>query len=564
MTITLRQLSGESIGQYDLKELYGTGGMGAVYRAHQRNLERDVAFKVMSLSYAMQREFVERFYREAKLAASLEHPNIVPIYDYGAMEEWQYVVMRLLTGGSLAERVQQMRGKPPSMGEIGALLQQLASALDYAHSKNIVHRDIKSNNIMFDAHGTAYLVDFGIAKLIQDNSTRLTADGMTVGTPTHMAPELWSGDDASAASDQYALGVVVYELLTGRVPFDATSPFALMTRHLHETPDTIQKYAPHLSGDFDTILWRAMAKEKSERYPNASTFAREFNAIAQRLAQPSTGIFTMELRRSLLNTDPAAKAGPIIDTPQFEGMPTMTPPSIPAPPSVKKPPPPETRAVTPNTEPAPMPAPAGKAQGQRPALKSLSALQKAQAADAIPMPDIIPVAAPKPVPVAVAAPSIPNPRPKQTASLPPLPDAAKDQPKERIVFVEKKEQKPKDKREADGCMTVLVDSFMNLFGITVSSTVRASIALILTGVLTVALIVGAGVIIASFLTSPTANNIMTQIRASLDSIGSKANQSITIQPPSGGSIQVNTGQPTPLPLPPQQGGGFPPPPPPRR
>jgi serine/threonine protein kinase len=536
MSFTLRQLTGESIGQYDLKELYGTGGMGAVYRAHQRNLERDVAFKVMSLAYAMQSEFVERFYREAKLAASLEHPHIVPIYDYGAMEEWQYVVMRLLTGGSLAERIDQMKGQPPSIEETSSLLTQLAGALDYAHSRNIVHRDIKSNNIMFDSHGTAYVVDFGIAKLIQDTSTRLTADGMTVGTPTHMAPELWTGDDASAASDQYALGIVVYELLTGRVPFNATSPFALMNRHVQETPESVQKYAPHLHGEFDSVLWRALAKDKDERYPSVGAFARDFASVAKSIPPTFTGIFTMDLRRELLGTDFAAKARPMsTDGPQFSGMNTITPPSMPAPPPVKKMPSPPTSPAAVNA-----PAPVG-ANGQRPPIKSLSALQRAQAEAAVP-------AAPKNPPIVSPLPFVDAPapkvaRPKQTAAVPPSPA---EPAKERVILIERKDIKASDKKEADGCMTVLVDSVSNLFGLTLSSTARASIALVLSGIFTVLLILGAGALIAAFVTSPQARVFFGQIRASLESIGSQASQ-----PPNGNQtgIQPNFGSPPPTPLP---------------
>jgi len=534
MTTTLRQLSGQNIGQYDLRELYGVGGMGAVYRAYHRTLDRDVGFKVMSLSYAMQTEFVERFEREAKLAASLEHPNIVPIYDYGALEDWQYVVMRLLTGGSLAERIEHMKGKPPSLGEISSLLQQLASALDYAHSRNIVHRDIKSNNIMFDSHGAAYVVDFGIAKLILDNSTRLTADGMTVGTPTHMAPELWTGEDASSASDQYALGIVVYELLTGRVPFNATSPFALMNRHMQETPEPVQKYAPQLSSDFDMILWRVLSKERHDRYPTTMAFAKDFAAVAQRVPQMNTGIFTMELRRELLGTDPAKQID--TNTPQFSGAHTITPPSMPAPP-VKKAAPAPTRA-----DPQ---SPVAVAAAKRPALKSLSALQKAQAAAAeVSIPSALPKMSDAPAPKVVAT-------PKAKAPMPPLPSSVSEPPvKERIVFVERKDR-PKDTVRSSGLMAAIVDSICNLFGLTVSSTVRSSIALTMSAIFTVALLVGVGVGLYALVTSPAVGNAFNQLRNSLASIAQQA------MPPGVKPSTEATAVPN---LPPPPGGGLPRPP----
>lgn len=547
MTTSLRQLSGQSIGPYELRDLYGVGGMGAVYRAYHKTLDRDVGFKVMSLSYAAQSEFVERFEREAKLAASLEHPHIVPIYDYAAMEDWQYVVMRLLTGGSLAERIEQMKGQPPSLGEIASLLQQLSGALDYAHSRNIVHRDIKSNNIMFDTHGTAYIVDFGIAKLILDNSTRLTADGMTVGTPTHMAPELWSGEDASAASDQYALAIVVYELLTGRVPFTGTSPFALMNRHMQETPEPIQKYAPQLSSEFDMVLWRALSKERHDRYPTVTAFAKDFASIAQRVPQVNTGIFTMELRRELLGTSQKAAKPATNGTPMFSGMQTITPPSMPAPP-VKKAPAGPTKID-------PASAPAANGVKERPAIKSLSALQRSMAADnAAPIPSAMPKAeaqqprsaasAAKPkAPMPLAGPALVDPEPIV---------------KERIVFVERKDRsKSEPERKRGGLAHAIVDSFSNLFGATLSTSARSTAAFLLSGVFTVALLVGIGVGLYALLTSPAVGNAVNQLRASLESIG-RQGAANGVQP--AAATPVPQGPPPGNLPPPPPGGGLPPPP----
>src|SRR5215212_5432336 len=173
-------LVGQTIGQYQFTELLGTGGMGAVYRATQNNLRREVAVKVLSGRLSEQPGYIQRFTREAKISAALEHPNIVPIYDYGTEGSISYVVMRLLTGGSLAQR---LTPKPdgsmalPSMGEVSTFLRQLTSALDYAHSRSVIHRDIKPGNVMFDGHGTAYLVDFGIAKLMSGATSSITGTG---------------------------------------------------------------------------------------------------------------------------------------------------------------------------------------------------------------------------------------------------------------------------------------------------------------------------------------------------------------------------------------------------
>ncbi|RPI98125.1 MAG: serine/threonine protein kinase, partial [Chloroflexi bacterium] len=162
----VQNLSGSSLGQYQLLEQIGLGGMATVYRAYQPSLRREVAIKVLSAALAQQPGYMERFNREAEMAAALEHPNIVPIYDYGVQDGIGYVVMRLLMGGTLAERVSRRAyagGQPPSLGEVADLLKQLASALDYAHRRGVIHRDIKPSNIMFDDQGRAYLMDFGIA-----------------------------------------------------------------------------------------------------------------------------------------------------------------------------------------------------------------------------------------------------------------------------------------------------------------------------------------------------------------------------------------------------------------
>src|SRR5690606_33784244 len=165
-----QDLSKQMIGQYELRELLGEGGMGAVYRAYQVNLKREVAIKVLPAKLAVSPGYLERFSREAATAASLEHAHIIPVYDYGSYQNVTYIVMRLLTGGTLSQRVAQHQAnghKYLALGEIAIILHQLASALDYAHSRGVIHRDIKPGNVMFDNHGSAYLVDFGIARLME-------------------------------------------------------------------------------------------------------------------------------------------------------------------------------------------------------------------------------------------------------------------------------------------------------------------------------------------------------------------------------------------------------------
>ncbi len=294
--MSVQSLSGQTIGQYELRELYGSGGMGAVYRAYQRILEREVAFKVLSNEMMTNDDYIKRFYQEAKTAAALEHPHIVPVYDYGTVGDINFVAMRLLTGGSLNERLKQRANEYVSLGEAVDLLKQLASALDYAHSKNVIHRDIKSNNIMFDNHGSAYLVDFGIAKLLNQNA--LTADGMVMGTPTHMAPEQWRGETPTHAIDQYALAVVVYQMLTKKMPFESQTPYGLMTKHLNEMPTPPQSLRLDIPESVAVVIERALAKRPEDRFPTVTAFSQAFAGAVSGSEGRPTQLFTFKLERA--------------------------------------------------------------------------------------------------------------------------------------------------------------------------------------------------------------------------------------------------------------------------
>ena len=211
-------LVGKSLGQYQVLALLGSGGMASVYRAVHPTLHKEVAIKVLSQSVAQVPGAVERFMREARTTAALDHPHIVPLFDFGTQQDTLFVVMRLLTGGSLTQRLEQ---RLPSLGETAGIVSGLASALDYAHSFGVIHRDVKPTNVMFDNQGTVYLVDFGIAK-VADATSMLTGTGMTVGTPAYMSPEQWRGEELMPASDQYSLACTVYAMVTGRAPFEAT------------------------------------------------------------------------------------------------------------------------------------------------------------------------------------------------------------------------------------------------------------------------------------------------------------------------------------------------------
>lgn len=250
--------------EYDIVQELGRGGMAIVYKAREKQLERDVAIKVLPFSLAFDAEFVERFQREARTAAKLEHPNIIPIYRVGRSGRVIYFVMKFLRGESLSERLEEHGSLPPE--DIRRILSQTGQALGYAHRNGIVHRDIKPDNIMFDESGHAILTDFGIAKAA--TGTRLTGTGMSIGTPHYMSPEQARAQPLDGRSDIYSLGVVAYLALVGEVPFDGEDSFAIGYKHImEELPEP-----PLKSGEARSlfeIIKRMMAKSPDERFQNA-------------------------------------------------------------------------------------------------------------------------------------------------------------------------------------------------------------------------------------------------------------------------------------------------------
>jgi serine/threonine protein kinase len=334
--MTVQNLTGQVFGQYELRELLGFGGMGAVYLGLQKSLERKVAVKVLFPGLAAEAGYIERFYREAKTAAALEHAHIVPVYDYGVQGDISYVVMRLLTGGTLEQRITQRMSaeKPlPSYGEMSELLKQLASALDYAHSRGVIHRDIKPGNIMFDDNGLAYIVDFGIAKLME-SSTSYTATGTPVGTPMYMPPEQWRSEELTPAADQYALAVTIYNLMTGRLPFEATTPYGLLHKALNEEPTSPQVHRGDVPNGVREALERAMEKDPADRWESVTAFAVAFDNGIRGQTGELTGFFTTPVLKTTPKTmstsplviDPNSSLvimnapKPVYRTPVFWGM----------------------------------------------------------------------------------------------------------------------------------------------------------------------------------------------------------------------------------------------------
>jgi hypothetical protein len=260
--------------RYTQRTLVGRGGMGSVYRAYDSRLRRWVALKVMHADLGLRPGFVERFMREAQVAAMLEHPNIVTVYDIEPVGNSIQMVQSWIEGDDLQKVLQENGAMPPERA--ADILDQLASALDAAHLRDhpILHRDIKPSNIMLGRNDRVVLTDFGIARLIGDVS--LTQTGEIVGTPAYMAPELVEGDEADGRADVYAVGVVLYQMLTGRAPFRAETPLAMLHAQLHTPPPAPRTITPTLPDAVDEVLLKALAKNPAERYQTAGEMARAF------------------------------------------------------------------------------------------------------------------------------------------------------------------------------------------------------------------------------------------------------------------------------------------------
>ena len=302
----------ETIGRYQLKDKIGEGGMAAVYRAYDPMFKRDVAVKVMKVD-KFDPSMKVRFEREAQTIAALEHPAIIPVYDFGEDGEHLYLVMRLMAGESLKER---LAAGPIPLLEVLSILQRIAGALDRAHSKGVIHRDLKPGNIMFDEYGDAYLGDFGIARLTESTVT-LTGDQI-IGTPAYMSPEQIHGDKTvDARSDIYALGVICFELLTGQRPYNDTTAYKVMMRHVMDPIPDIRTVKPDLPPDLDKIIQEALAKEPDKRFATASD-----------LSDTLRGALSRQEFADMVTGEPAGTPGAAPPTAVFEPTVAMHPPGV--------------------------------------------------------------------------------------------------------------------------------------------------------------------------------------------------------------------------------------------
>lgn len=290
-------LVGRKLGTYKITDMLGQGGMATVYKGYREDIDRYVAIKVLPPHPGLDQQFIERFRLEARTIAKLQHPHILPLYDYGVEDDILYLVMAYIEGGSLSNRID--RGQL-NVKEVDTLLRQIAPALDYAHRQGVIHRDIKPDNILLDKEGHPLLADFGIAKMSTGGS-KLTVTGGLVGTPAYMAPEQASGEtDISASADIYSLGIVVYEMLTGKQPFTAETPMQVVLKHMTEPIPSIVNQVEGLPATLELVMQRVLSKSPQNRYKTAAEFAEDFNRAIQgvSLDADSTAILDFNARPS--------------------------------------------------------------------------------------------------------------------------------------------------------------------------------------------------------------------------------------------------------------------------
>ncbi|MFI5181073.1 MAG: protein kinase [Thermoanaerobaculia bacterium] len=291
--------SGRMLGRYRLEDLLGRGGMAEVFRAEDTRLGRPVAVKVILADHAADPSFVERFLREARLVASLEHPNILPVYDFGEEGGRPYLVMPFLDGGTLRDRIQ---GGPVPLAKASSWITQLAGALDAAHEAGILHRDVKPANVLLGRGERVFLADFGIAKMLE-TVTGLTSTGMVMGTPIYMAPEQAQGKPATPATDRYALAVVGYEMLAGRPPFEGENPLSLMHQHVSSLAPALSVKAAGLPAGLDDVFERALSKEPSGRHATTGAFAAAVAAFVPTGAAAAVKTIPSATARTVLSPE---------------------------------------------------------------------------------------------------------------------------------------------------------------------------------------------------------------------------------------------------------------------
>jgi serine/threonine-protein kinase len=310
------ELIGKELGPYQIVSRLDEGGMAGVYKAVQPDANLNVALKVLQRT-GQQDTFVQRFMQEAKIVARLDHPHIVPVYGFGETGDYLYIALRLIDGGTLGER---FHGQPFALSELKQIVTQIGRALDYAHAKGVVHRDIKPKNILLDRHDNALLTDFGVAKDLEDDP-RLTRLGHTVGTPTYMSPEQIKGKTLDGRTDIYSLGVVLYQLATGYLPFQGKTMEEICAQHLNEPVPSPHDKNPDLPATLEKVIFTMLAKKPADRYTTAGQMVQALEAATtspplsgphsrdDQLIQPSSVIRKPAVDSPAADTDADPESG---------------------------------------------------------------------------------------------------------------------------------------------------------------------------------------------------------------------------------------------------------------
>jgi serine/threonine protein kinase len=271
----LEDLTGKQFGSYQIVAPLGEGGMAAVYKAYQPAMERFVALKVLPRHMSASEEFTARFRREARLVAQLQHPHILPVFDYGESDGYPYIVMPFIVSGTLADIWRKQR---VSLPEARRIISQIGDALSYAHGRGMIHRDIKPSNILIDERGNCLLTDFGLARMVETGE-KLTTSGAIMGTPAYMSPEQGTGSGVDQRSDIYSLGIILYEMVTGRVPYTAETPIAVVFKHIQDPLPSARNFNPNVSEALELVLLKCLAKNPEERYQTADAFVQAVQRV---------------------------------------------------------------------------------------------------------------------------------------------------------------------------------------------------------------------------------------------------------------------------------------------
>jgi serine/threonine protein kinase len=281
-------LIGKKLGHLEVVEQIGQGGMATVYKAYQPALDRFVAIKVLPATYAKDPTFMERFVREARAIAKLYHPHILPVHDFGEQDGTTYIVMEYVSGGTFKKKLKQ--GQPMALREAIDLILQACQALECAHQNNIVHRDVKPGNMLLRSDSFMLLSDFGIAKILESN-TVLTRTGVGIGTPQYMSPEQGTGSAVDGRSDIYSLGIVLYQAVTGRVPFGSPgdAPLMISLKHVSDPLPPPRQFAPDLPPMVEQVIVKALEKDPARRFQTATEMIDALSNINMALRGPTVG-----------------------------------------------------------------------------------------------------------------------------------------------------------------------------------------------------------------------------------------------------------------------------------